>query len=291
MLIGEELFGRGRLHNGGVSGAITEDLLAVYRLYTARGWQPDTLIVGLDPWMFNPSHDHNRWRTLATEALAMQRQLGVERAAGEGIIERVVPAGSTVAKLSELVSLSYFGEALDVLTDPARRPAVYRATTTAVNEGFTKHPDNSITYSRAYREQNSNKEAAAYLVKKPIGSVENFTTLSADTRAAVARLVAYARQHGAVVYILLAPYHPAVWQFFQQRPEFRNVAQTEAWCRRFAAEHGVRVIGSLDPARYHLTAADFFDGVHCKPEVIARLFHDEAVAGRAPASASASHVE
>ncbi len=273
MLIGENLFPKGTLHNGAVSGGVLEDLLAVYELYTARGWHPDTLIIGLDPWMFNANHGQERWKTLAPEALQMRRTLGAEAAGaseGEGL-GGIVQTGSTVAKLAELVSLSYFQEAIRALRDPSKRPSAYRATTAPVNEEFTKHSDNSIAYDRKFREQDADAAAKAYLALKPVYSLGTFTGLAADTRQTLAKLVTHARDHGAVVQLFLAPYHPTVWHFLQTRPEYQYAPRAESWCREFAAAQGLRVIGSFDPAPFKLTSANFYDGMHCTPAVVDRL--------------------
>ncbi len=273
MLIGENLFPKGTLHNGAVSGGVLEDMLAVYELYTARGWYPDTLILGIDPWMFNANHGQERWKTLAPEALRMRRILGAEAAGaaeGEGL-GGLVQTGSTVAKLGELVSLSYFQEAIKTLRDPSKRPTEYRATASPVNDEFTKHPDNSIAYDRKFREQGSEELAKAYIASKPVYSLGTFTGLAADPRETLAKLVAHARQHGAVVQIFLAPYHPTVWSFVAARPEYQYAARAETWCREFAAAQNLTVLGSFDPVPFGLTGADFYDGMHCKPAVVERL--------------------
>jgi hypothetical protein len=273
MLIGTSLFPEGTLHNGAVSGGVLEDLLAVYQLYTARGWQPDTLIIGLDPWMFNANHGQERWKTLATEALVMRRALGAVAdgaAEGEGL-GGLVQTGSTAAKLSELVSLSYFQEAIKTMLDPSKRPSAYHAVATPINDEFTKHPDNSIAYDRKFRDQASDKEAKAYISLRPVYSLGAFNELSSDTRETLTKLVAHAQQKGTIVRLFLAPYHPIVWQFLQSRPEYQYVPRSETWCRELAEKQGIMLEGSFDPAPFGLTSVDFYDGMHCKPAVVESL--------------------
>ena len=273
MLIGAPLFPKGTLHNGGVSGAVIEDLLAVYQLYTARGWHPDTLILGLDPWMFNANHGQERWKTLAPEALQMRRTLGAVAAGaaeGEGL-GGLVQSGSTAAKLAELVSLSYFQEAIKTLRDPSKRPSAYQAVATAENDEFTKHPDNSISYDRRFRAQLAAPAAQAYLALKPVYSLGSFTELAPDSRTTLRKFVGYAQQHGTVVKLFLAPYHPLVWQFLATRPEYANVARAETWCRALAAEQRMAVAGSFNPISLGLTTADFYDGMHCRPAAVDQL--------------------
>ncbi len=274
MLIGENIYPQGTVHNGGVSGGVAEDLLAVYQMYTARGWHADTLVIGLDPWMLNDNHGQERWKTLATEALQMRRQLGAEAAGGEAEdgLGNLVASGSTLAKLGELLSLSYFQSAIKQLRDPSKRPSAYRATNQAVNDEFTKHPDNTISYARTYREQNSDDAARSYMANKPVYSLGTYTGLSADVRNVLEKMVTDARSKGSVVVLFMAPYHPTVWKFLVSNPDYQYVTKSEAWFRELAAREHLRLIGSFDPTPFNLTSADFYDGMHCKPEVVERLF-------------------
>lgn len=277
MLIGENLFPAGSIINGAVSGGVVEDMLAVYHLYTARGWKPDTLVIGLDPWMLNDNHGQERWKTLATEAAEMRRQLSTgDDAPAEGEEGGMIAASSTLVKLGELVSLSYFQNATKVLRDPSRKPSAYRATTQPVNDDFTKHPDGTITYDRNFREQDAEADAKDYIARKPVYSLGTFTGLSGTYRRQLERLVAQARQQGTTVIFFLAPYHPTVWRFVQATSEYQYVPRAEAWYRTLAAKQNVRVIGSFDPAPFGLTSTDFYDGMHCKPEVVVRLFRSNA---------------
>jgi hypothetical protein len=287
MLIGENIYPKGTVHNGAVSGGVVEDMLAVYEMYTARGWHPDTLILGVDPWMLNDNHGQERWKTLASEAMAMRRKLGAEAAgseAGEGL-GGLVTTGSTLAKLGELVSLSYFQTAIKQLRDPSKRPSEYRPTMQAVNDEFTKHPDNTISYARTFREQNSEDAARDYLSKKPVYSLGTFTGLSADARGAIEKLIAHARSQGATVVLFLAPYHPTVWKFLISTPDYQYVAKSEAWFRDLATRDQLRLVGSFDPAAFGLNSNDFYDGMHCKPEVVERL-----LAKPAPTAAASNQV-
>lgn len=292
MLIGENLFPAGTIINGAVSGGVVEDILAVYHLYTARGWKPDTLVIGLDPWMLNDNHGQERWKTLATEAAAMRRQLSAgDEATAEGEAGGIVAASSTLVKLGELVSLSYFQNATKVLRDPSRKPSAYRATAQPINDDFTKHPDGTIAYDRNFREQDAEADAKDYIARKPVYSLGTFTGLSSTYRRQLERLVAQARQQGTTVVFFLAPYHPTVWRFLQGASEYQYVAKAESWYRELAARHGIRVIGSFDPVPFALTSSDFYDGMHCKPEVVVKLFRAAAPAPthRRPPTAPTVH--
>ena len=65
MQIGKNSFSKHSL-NLGVSGATVEDHVALLDLATTK-FNPKTLIIGTDPWIFNSASGQKRWQSLKTE--------------------------------------------------------------------------------------------------------------------------------------------------------------------------------------------------------------------------------
>jgi hypothetical protein len=279
LLMSERLFPGSSVYNAAMPGAVLEDILAGYALYTARGWYPDTLVIGLDPWMFNANHGQERWRVLAPEVRQMRRTLGLDTASvSEQLPEHgwsriTVATTAMLAKPEELLSLTYFQKSLKGAAKAVTGGVpVYRPTRAWESNGLTKHTDGSIAYDRRLQLQDAQTAANAYKTAQPLYALGAFTALAADTRKVLPKLVAHAQCHGAVVRLFLSPYHPTVWQFLQKKPEYQCVDQSEKWCRAFAAAQGVVITGAFDPTPFGLVSADFYDGMHCKPAIIERLF-------------------
>jgi len=74
---------------------------------------------------------------------------------------------------------------------------------------------------------------------------------------------------------LCAPFHPLRYMRHlnaeEKNPEISSLADMEAYIRNFADENDILVIGSYDPHMYNLTGKDFYDGIHPKPQAIAKI--------------------
>ena len=98
--------------------------------------------------------------------------------------------------------------------------------------------------------------------------------------------VIYARRYlaedGIDVIFLLAPYHPGAYQLIRASEVYACVGETETYYRAYAARHGLTVYGSYNPSACGVTADDFYDAVHSRPETLRRLFdagHESPNAG------------
>ena len=56
--------------NGWLTQPTVEDLEAVTALLDASGCRPASVILGIDPWFFNPSVTDERWMSLLPDYLA-----------------------------------------------------------------------------------------------------------------------------------------------------------------------------------------------------------------------------
>ena len=65
MQLGNHLLDKNVL-NLGVSGATIEDQVAILDIATKK-FNPNTLIIGADPWVFNDASGQTRWQTLSEE--------------------------------------------------------------------------------------------------------------------------------------------------------------------------------------------------------------------------------
>ena len=50
--------------------------------------------------------------------------------------------------------------------------------------------------------------------------------------------------------------------------------EAEKYFQEIASEKQIKIIGSFDPNSYNLESLNFYDGFHCKEEVIELLYTD-----------------
>jgi hypothetical protein len=262
MLINESYAESGKLINNGVSGATLEDEMAIYDLYEKKGCRIQKVIIGVDPWILNDNHDQTRWTTLADECNEFTKKILHS--------SPLKPRGnSQFARYEELFSFSYFKTSLDYLIKGIDKK--YQPTKLIQNKMFTRLIDGSIYYDEAFRMATPDqvkKRADEVIAINPIYSLRQFTQLSENYKLLFSKFIEYLQGKNVEVEFFLAPYNPIVYNYFRQNNAYRMVFNTEKYFRGFAERHGVKVIGSYDPARYNLDSSFFYDGYHCTEKAI-----------------------
>lgn len=107
-LINSTFFNNNTLINNGVGGASIEDILAIYRLYEKKGFRPNKIILGLDPWLLNDNNGLKMWKTLSLEYFEMLKELGSYN-------KELSQSTAVPEKWKEIVSISYFKTSIDFL--------------------------------------------------------------------------------------------------------------------------------------------------------------------------------
>lgn len=255
------------LTNHAVSGATLEDLLAVWQMLETRGSPPEHIILGIDPWMLNPKHGQQRWRSVRHECAQLSQAWGLPVQAPPG------PAAQG-ARWRELVSGTYLLESWKSWRK-ARAGEAPEARPSAEAEGpvAVRRSDGTLSYPEAFRKRTAGavrQDALDYARKRPIYSLADFFAPGAsELRLLDAFLEALSRR--TRVLVVLVPYHPEVYQAIRGAPETAGVVRAEEEIRRIAARLDLPVAGSYDPQQAGLTGEDFYDGMHARAGAMARL--------------------
>lgn len=69
----------------------------------------------------------------------------------------------------------------------------------------------------------------------------------------------------------LPPYHPRVYNAILESDDYKIVLDSERYLRGYAADRGIKVLGSYNPGLLDLAQNDFFDGMHMKEESMDNL--------------------
>ena len=94
-----DLVGGGSFFNAGISGAGPMDIMNIWYLFEREGKLPETLILEVDPWLFNPDPDINRNADSELFAEFLEKGLGIDADYEEP---------DTVAVWKALVDPAYF---------------------------------------------------------------------------------------------------------------------------------------------------------------------------------------
>lgn len=264
--------------NNAMSGSVLEDHLAIYELYEERGCGIKVVIMSLDPWLLNDNNGEERWKGLENEY--------------ETFLKKLYPAHSALPfsnlnqleTYRQLLSFSYFKNSVYFLSKGmGRKDAII--TTSPVNTGLTRLIDGSVTWDANYREAPQSvvdRRAADMIAMGPIEFLENFDRLSPHYKTLLSDFVSYLQQRDVQVKFLLTPFHPLVYASFMQQKEYRNVAASETFFRGLAAQKGIEVFGSFDPAKSELNNTDFYDGFHCNVNALVKILNPGTSIKRKP---------
>ena len=262
MLFGSVYYGPNSF-NHGVSGATLEDFVALYQIYLENGKTLKKVIIGVDPWIFNKNNGQSRWLSLKKE---YQKYHGIDSIS---LAESIF-----VYKYAQLLSITYFQESIKKLGKSfLSRVGGITTTYEKLNEELTRLSDGTISYGRSYREMTETviESKAKEYINGKIYSIEDFAELSVDTKNDFKVFLSRLIQDGISLEIILAPYHPIVYDFIKNNAKYRLVLEVESYIKSLAKESGLELIGSYDPSHFNLDSGDFYDGMHINEKGAAKI--------------------
>ncbi|MCW5887904.1 MAG: DUF1574 family protein [Anaerolineales bacterium] len=256
MLVRASYFPGRHLYNAAVAGGSVEDFLAIDQVMRNNGHRPETVILDISPWVFNRENGQTRWRSLASEYFQALDRLGIDHGLDE------YWRSLDVEKYSALFSLPYLQESLRW----ANRENSYYFTTRSHTGEVLKLSDGS----RVYGDEEEKRSAAELqkLVSTAVDNLSPFNQLDPFFMQVFETFVAGLQAEGVEVVFFLAPYPPAMYTADAMQPSAQAVEQ---YLHSFAAQHGITVVGSYDPAALGCDASEFYDAVHPRPSCIAKL--------------------
>lgn len=254
MQVGEGVLG-GKPLNLAVSGAGLEDGIALLGLAFAK-FEPKTVLLGADPWLFNAAASKKRWRSIADDYQA------------------------GLAAIRDGRSLPTAEQNLDAVRN--EKVAGFYAFYRALNLSYKSFPAHDGHETRAkIRADGSRVYGLAYVSRTPeevmrgIGSALDYSmqdyVFDAARRDDFERLLNYYKGKTNLL-LVLSPYHPAVYALMEkERPEFLAIENSFVEMGR---RQGVKVVGSYNPAAVGCSAADFYDGMHPKDSCMKKVLRE-----------------
>lgn len=263
------MFGTDSFYNAGLSEATVYDLLAVAGILFAQDKLPETVVIGVDPFLFNTSHDNEKWKEL--ESCADYMGLVIDGKAEESAPP---PQKNTGRDYRKIFSLDYFRYNVTLLPEGKRFAVFY--TDDWETEKYLKHSDGSVSYQRELREvdpadvealtRQSMEEHVVYrMTDYHEIDVEHFKRLSG--------LIDRFQQAGTEVILYLPPYSPMMYNYIESEEAFRITADVEEKVKALAVDKGAALYGSYDPSGCGLEMTDLYDIYHVKAEKTADTYY------------------
>lgn len=247
--------------NLGITCATLEELRGIVELLRREGKLPEHLIVGVDPWTFNPQHLRRAPNRCLREA---------------GAIEPISLRSECIRTVQTLISPAYFQLSLQSLRKEPVRSAdltsLPKTVAVRLADGSFRVPELFDVAGATAAERCDARVRQA--LHDRIWSEYAFTTGEEPLLQAFAEFMLSVPSAS----ILIVPLHPDYYAVVQEEEACRRAFAMEAWLRSFGAEHSIPVIGSFDPARCGMSHEDFTDAHHASEAAMGRLAKELAVA-------------
>lgn len=278
------MLGADNFFNLSVSGATLDDLVGIYGYLLLSGQQPERVVISIDPWVLNDNFSDTRsWEAFGDGITYVYEEL-----LGVPVAREYIPEGlydpenenrqnlltmSGELKLN-LFSIPYFQSALQNLAN-GNYATYSRTEQTDLNEGETGilRADGSYSYPAEYR--NADETAIIQRAETSLpGSVlgmEDYESLDTQNRELFETFIKTLTENGVQVDFLLEPVSPVIYDHMKSESRYACYFQAEQMFRDMAQPLGIRVAGSFDPYALGMTAYDFYDGYHLKPDRIEEL--------------------
>lgn len=263
------MFGTDSFYNAGLSEATVYDLLAVTGVLEAEDKLPKTMVIGVDAFLFNTSHDNERWKDLYPYANYMGVILDGKFEAGN-----LHPQKNTGTDMGKWLSLDYFRYNVTLLPERKRFQVSY--TNDWESERYLKHYDGSIAYQRQLREGD-------------VATVEELTRQSMEEHVVYRltdykeidyghwerfeKLIAWLQEEGVEVILYLPPYSPMMYNYIESEEAFQIALEVEEKVQELAKERQIALYGSYDPAGCDLDMTDLYDIYHVKTDKMMDTFY------------------
>lgn len=263
------MFGTDSFYNAGLSEATIYDLLAVTGIAAYEDKIPQTAVIGVDAFLFNKSHDNEKWKEL--EGYANYMSLALD---GKLSPELAHPHKDTGRDWKKALSLDYFRYNVTLL--PAKKRFAVAYTDDWVTEGYLKHSDGSVSYQRKLREAEAadvEKMTRQSMEEHVVYRMTDYAEIDEHHFQRLSGLIDYLREAGVEVILYLPPYSPVMYNYIESEEAFQITLAVEEKVKSLAAEKGIALYGSYDPAGCGLEMTDLYDVYHVKTEKTADTYY------------------
>lgn len=265
------LLGTERSMNFSISGSSMADYLLTTGILDTRDIRPKRWIVFVDPWLFDVTADFGAWYLWADELLRTEAELS---ARGPYPLYPFFSGNRYI--LGKRRTAAYSLEPLFHTFDGAIEESLLQAHRADGDTGGGQImlADGSLA-ATADRQPPSaasvQKLALRQFLERPDRHrYGTYDRVDDSLWGYLERWMQRCREEGSEVWLVLSPYHPAIYPRITQSP--RNQLQAvESRVREYSQRTGTPLLGSYDPTRAGMPAELFYDGDHLVEEGLRQL--------------------
>jgi peptidoglycan/LPS O-acetylase OafA/YrhL len=236
--------------NLSVSGASIEDLVAFVPEAVCK-FSPKTVIIGVDPWLFNLNRGQKRWESVSDLYDYWKKNINV-------------PSHSScfLADKQSSYHLTFATGLFNYVHDKANSTPKNSQIEFLAKKSF----DGALIYSRDYvfKPQAINLEKGFYSIEK--------YKFDSSALELFENLISFLKQRQMNVVFVLSPYHPLIYKNLKLKSEIRNIEKN---ILQFAKLKGIKVMGSYNPDKIssQIGTKDFYDEIHPKQRCFELMFN------------------
>lgn len=255
--------------NHSVSGASLEDYIAILGIYEKiHGYLPATIILGIDPWVFNKYNNQNRWKTLKKYYdFEIQRIHNTKQNESDNF---------NITKWKQLINYDYTISNIKFFKSMLKNKgeAFYITNTIKIDEAI-KDVDGSIYYSYKLRYPNYDevKHSAIAYAKGNVYSLTNYNSL--NNIKEFEDFIQYLKSRKINIIFFLHPYNPITYDLLQKNEKYQYINISEEYLNDFSTKNSIQIKGSFNPHRYEFKNEDFSDGMHGHEKVAKEIFKQQ----------------
>lgn len=245
--------------NHGVIMASLEDHLAILGMYVEKGYIPEMIIFGLDPWILNEKNGLHLWDDVNIDYYRFLDQLDYQKQ-----YEQTLFYQSIKKKYHGL--MRYFSA--------VSYPMLHEGSKNVLNLyniswGSSHGDEASDAPAPQHIERDVDMQAREEAANLPeYYGFGDFHELDPDLKQQFESTITFLQMKGVNVVFVLPPYHPTVYDAISRNPLYGRVLETEEYFRSYATSHNIPLCGSYDPKVLDFTSKDFRDGTHLHEEAM-----------------------
>ncbi len=273
--ISQKSFKENTFFNHWISDANWEDyfsILGCYQFYKKK--LPKTIIISIDPWIFNPMKAENKSNSLKPFAEFFTQNQGFSKNIPLLNDTKLFIGRLNIYKMTQLINLSILTYNYSHLRkgESIFKPSYISSQNfdkTITENNVIFHSDGSSTEPITVNdtpEKLDNAIAAYFREGQPLW-------IGKDLLDQFIKYTKSLKRQQSKIYFLLLPYHPAAYQNLANKPSNQNIVHIENIIRSVAQENGIDVLGSYDPHQVGIKDNQwFYDENHVRAKYLNQLF-------------------
>ena len=279
MTLNKDIFPEFSFFNHSVVMSTLGDILAIYEMLIETDKEPNIVIIGVDPWFFNRTNQHDRFGSIGSYYCNFINRL---KESNRYVIQSdyhlciINPIIHILKTISRLLSLEYFQLSITTLIESNNRKKEFKVSQNGDHNIALpiKLPDGSVFQGfelekRTIFEVNNNVTTWIY---SNIDELKNFHTIDQKRWDIFTSSILFLKNRGIKVVIVLPPYHPIAYNFFKDNINYKIITDVENNVKTWSKDNNIPVIWSYDPILCGYDDSDFYDATHLRRKSVERNF-------------------